>query len=405
MNVQIFMQSRWRKGGLIFGIWTLVVIVEAAQYYASQFVEHHTFPLGLAIRRAAEEWYPWAVLTLAVLWVARRCKLEREGVKRWIMVHGATSALVSLVYFTIYAWFLNGQKSVMDGTTFVFGNVFKKLLVYYFHVALVIYWAIVLAYESWRYYQRSRERELQSAALATELARTRLDVLRMQLNPHFLFNTLHTISALIHDSPDDADRIVARLSELLRVSLDQSDTHEVPLQQELAFLERYLEIEQTRFQDRLAVEMQVEPGLEKLLVPSLILQPLVENAIRHGIEPREDLGRVNICARRLDGMLELKVSDNGPGLTDTDAATRREGVGLSNTRSRLAHLYGAHHRFELTPAAGGGLEARLLIPCRTEARESKAAVMIGPPPEGNDGARNGSTRGRTNRGPATEDVS
>src|SRR6266700_2127385 len=194
MNIHVFMQSRWRKFGLIFVIWTLVVIVEAAQYYASQFVEHHTFTLGLAIRRACEEWYPWAFLTVGILW---------------------TSVLVSLVYFTVYAWLLSGQKSVMDGSTFEFGNVFKKLVIFYLHVVLVIYWAIVLSHQSWGYYQRSRERELQASALATELVRTRLEVLRMQLNPHFLFNTLHTISALIHENPNDADRIVARLSDLL----------------------------------------------------------------------------------------------------------------------------------------------------------------------------------------------
>jgi sensor histidine kinase YesM len=376
MNLNAFMQSRKRKYGLIFVVWTLVVIVEAAQYYASQFVEHHTFPLGLAIRRACEEWYPWAFLTVGILWMARRRNLEREGMKRWILGHFGTCVVVALIYFTVYAWFLSGQKSVMDGSTFVFGNVFKKLIIFYFHVTLVIYWAIVLAHLGWGYYQQSRERELQASALATELVRTRLEVLRMQLNPHFLFNTLHTISALIHENPDDADRIVARLSELLRVSLEQSDSQEVPLRQELDFLERYLQIEQTRFQDRLAVEMQVESGLDDILVPSLILQPLVENAIRHGIEPREDTGRVKIAARRLDGMLELKVSDNGPGLPESEVAPSREGVGLSNTRSRLSHLYGANHQFELTPASGGGLEARLLIPCRTEPGECKPKVLI-----------------------------
>ena len=378
MNIDAFMQSRWRKHGLIFGIWTLVVIVEAGQYYASQFVEHHPFPLGLAIRRACEEWYPWAFLTVGILWAARRRDLEREGLKRWILGHLATNVVVALVYFAVYAWLLSGQTSVLDGSTFEFGRVFRKLVVFYFHVTLVIYWAIVLARQSWCYYQRNRERERQASALATELVRTRLEVLRMQLNPHFLFNTLHTISALIHENPDDADRIVARLSELLRVSLEQSESQEVPLRQELAFLERYLEIEQTRFQERLAVEREIESGLDDVLVPSLILQPLVENAIRHGIEPREDRGRVRIAVRRLDGMLELKVSDNGPGLPETEATPRRDGVGLSNTRSRLAHLYGAKHQFDLTPASGGGLEARLLIPCRTEAVEAVEAVERAP---------------------------
>ena len=386
MNINHFLQSRWRKYGLIFVLWTLAVIVEAAQYYASQFVEHHPFTLGLALRRACEEWYPWAFLTVGILWMARRWNLEREGLKRWILGHLGACVVVGLVYFTVYAWLLSGKKSVMDGSTFLFGKVFKKLVIFYFHVTLVIYWAIVLAHLGWGYYQQSRERERQASALATELVRTRLEVLRMQLNPHFLFNTLHTISALIHENPEDADRIVARLSELLRVSLEQSDSQEVPLRQELSFLERYLQIEQTRFQDRLAVEMEIESGLDDALVPSLILQPLVENAIRHGIEPREDPGRVKIGVRRLDGMLELKVSDNGPGLPEAEVAPSREGVGLSNTRSRLSHLYGANHRFELTPATGGGLEARLLIPCRTEAGACQPKVLIVSPAEAQWGA-------------------
>src|SRR2546426_1582812 len=386
MNIHDFMRSPWRKSGLIFALWTLVAIIEAAQNYASQFVENHAFPWGLAFRRSFEEWLPWAFLTVGILWLSGRMTLERGSVQRWFLGHLGASAVVSLVYFTVYAWLLSGQKSVMDGSTFEFGNVFKKLVIYHFHVTLVIYWAIVLAHQSWGYYQRSRERELQASALATELVRPRLEVLRMQLNPHFLFNTLHTISALIHENPDGADRIVACLSELLRVSLEQSDSQEVPLWQELSFLERYLQIEQTRFQDRLAVEMEVESGLDNVLVPSLILQPLVENAIRHGIEPREDTGRVKIAARRLDGMLELKVSDNGPGLPEAEVAPSREGVGLSNTRSRLSHLYGANHQFELTPASGGGLEARLLIPCRTEAGECKPRVLIVSQPQAKWGA-------------------
>src|SRR2546423_12618031 len=166
----------------------------------------------------------------------------------------------------------------------------------------------------WLYYRRYRERELHTAELQRELVEARLEALRMQLNPHFLFNTLHAVSALIHENPEGADRVVARLSELLRLSLDQSKPQEVPLHEEMAFLDRYLEIEQTRFADRLKVERQVPPDVERALVPYLILQPLVENAIRHGIEPREDRGNIIIAARRSDGMLQLRITDNGAGL-------------------------------------------------------------------------------------------
>jgi LytS/YehU family sensor histidine kinase len=224
----------------------------------------------------------------------------------------------------------------------------------------------VLAHLGWTYYQGFREREKQTAALQRELVEARLEALRMQLNPHFLFNTLHAVSSLIHDDPEAADRVVARLSELLRLSLDHSKPQEVSLNEELAFLDRYLEIELTRFADRLKIERQIDPGVRNALVPYLILQPLVENAIRHGIEPREDSGHLAICARRNDGSLELRVTDDGAVLADPGAAHPREGIGLSNTRSRLRHLYGENFRFELVEARGGGLEARIEIPYHVE---------------------------------------
>jgi len=184
----------------------------------------------------------------------------------------------------------------------------------------------------------------------------------MQLNPHFLFNTLHAVSSLIHEDPEAADQMIARLSELLRMSLDRSKPQEVPLNEELAFLDRYLAIELTRFSDRLHVAKQIESGVLDALVPYLILQPLVENAIRHGIEPREDAGHLAISARRNDGKLEMRVTDDGAGLADVSAAQRKEGIGLSNTRSRLRHLYGENFRFELVEAPSGGLEAQIDIP-------------------------------------------
>jgi sensor histidine kinase YesM len=187
----------------------------------------------------------------------------------------------------------------------------------------------------------------------------------MQLNPHFLFNTLHTISALIHTDPGAADRMVAKLSELLRHVLDKTGAQEVPLRQELALVEKYVEIEKTRFQDRLRVDFDIETGVQDALVPCLVLQPLVENAIRHGAEQREDAGSVSIQARQNNGMLELSVSDNGPGLPEREVTPRREGIGLSNTRSRLSHLYGSNCRVDMENAPEGGLRVRLAIPWHT----------------------------------------
>jgi signal transduction histidine kinase len=357
------------------GFWIVFASVCAVQSYLSQIVWDKPISWSLAFRRSFEEWSPWALLTFGALWMVRRFHLARMNLRQWVTAHLAGSVGAALFHAAMFACLLHGQTSI-EGVVFKFPTMFKKLILYHLQIDMVIYWTIVLGHHGWHYYKSYLEREKQAAALATELVQARLDALRMQLNPHFLFNTLHAISALIQDNPRAADRMIARLSELLRHTLDQADAQEVPLRHELAFLEGYLEIERTRFQDRLSVQMAVEPEVEQVLVPPLILQPLVENAIRHGIEPREDPGRVEIRIQRRDGMLELKVTDNGPGLPENEAPASREGIGLSNTRSRLSHLYGANHRLELVSVPGGGLEVRLLIPCRTESSVCRPRVVI-----------------------------
>jgi LytS/YehU family sensor histidine kinase len=182
----------------------------------------------------------------------------------------------------------------------------------------------------------------------------------MQLNPHFLFNTLHAISALMRKDMEAAERMIAQLSELLRYALESTDAQVVPLEQELAFLRRYLEIEQTRFGSRLEVRFDIGPSSLPAELPNLILQPLVENAIRHGIEACAKPGVIELAAWKENDRLMVTVSDNGKGLPAN--GERREGVGLSNTRSRLQQLYGANHRFELTPSPGGGVKVTLSLP-------------------------------------------
>jgi len=212
------------------------------------------------------------------------------------------------------------------------------------------------------YYQKFRERELRSLELEKHLAEAKLEALQMQLNPHFLFNTLHGISALMHKDVETADRILSRLSDLLRRTLENTGTQEVPLKQELDFLERYLEIERTRFGDRLTVRMYIDPDTLEAQVPNLVLQPLVENAIRHGIEPHAKPGIIELRAQRKNGMLQLQVQDNGAGLPGGQPI--EEGIGLSNTRARLQQLYGSAHQFRLHNLTSGGLVVSITIPCR-----------------------------------------
>jgi LytS/YehU family sensor histidine kinase len=182
----------------------------------------------------------------------------------------------------------------------------------------------------------------------------------MQLHPHFLFNTLHSISALMRDDVEAADQMIARLGEFLRMTLRNSGEHETTLEQELKFLECYLEIEKLRFQDRLTIRIEAEPAALGALAPNLILQPIVENAIRHGVARQTNEGVVAITARRNNGRLRVEVRDNGPGLSLINDVA--DGVGLANTRSRLRRLYGDDHHFGMMNAAGGGLVVTLEIP-------------------------------------------
>ncbi|HEX8246736.1 MAG TPA: histidine kinase [Pyrinomonadaceae bacterium] len=241
---------------------------------------------------------------------------------------------------------------VGDSPYGVFGFLFTKKI----HLNLLTYAGIVGFSHAAFYYRRYHERSAQ-------LARARLQTLQMQLQPHFLFNTLNTISELVHRDAKAADRTIARLGDLLRLALETENLPEVTLRQELEFLEKYLEIEKTRFHDRLTVGFRVAPETLDACLPSMILQPLLENAIRHGIASRPGAGKIDISAERLDGMLELRVSDGG-GIANSETGDLPEGIGLSNTRARLRQLYGKRQALILHNSASGGLEVVLQIPFR-----------------------------------------
>jgi two-component sensor histidine kinase len=352
--------------GLLFGLCTLLAGLSIFQVYVCDVGLTQPPPFGALVRQELKEWYALGFISLGVVWFASRNVLQPGRIKRWSTIHFAASLVFGGFYALFTAWLVAGEPSVMHpGQILTFSYLIRMYWAHYLILYMIVYWLVVFAHLGWHYYQRFRERETQTAQLQHELVEARLDALRMQLNPHFLFNTLHAISSLIHDNPQAADRVVARLSELLRLTLDQTRPQEVPLTEEMAFLDRYLEIEQTRFAERLRVEKHISPETQRALVPYLILQPLVENAVRHGIEPREDLGVLKICAARKNGRLELLIQDNGQGLASKIDLNATNGIGLSNTKSRLRHLYGEDCKFELSSAEGGGLEARVEIPFHT----------------------------------------
>jgi LytS/YehU family sensor histidine kinase len=220
--------------------------------------------------------------------------------------------------------------------------------------------AVILAI--WFLYKRDRDRELQGSQLESKLAQAQVQILEMQLQPHFLFNTLNGIMVLIKQDPDMASRMIARLSEFLRLTLDSAGEQEVTLRRELEYLSRYIQIEQLRFGDRLTVEQSVNPDDLEALVPNLILQPIVENAIRHCVSRRRGPARISIEAIRENGSLTIHVRDNGTGLQGVMGAGIKEGIGISNTRTRLRYLYGTAQEFGLSDQEGGGVDVKLSIP-------------------------------------------
>ena len=342
-------------------LWTLIGLSFASQLYLSSLKTDRPMSWAAAIGWSLGDWYVWGLLSIPVLFLARRFHLEGPRWGSSLAIHLCGSVVAALVYIFVRA-FLGQWQSRSQGVPVAFVEAFSQLLVKAFFFNVLIYWGIVCAGHALDYYRQFRERELRAVELEKSLAEARLKSLQMQLNPHFLFNTLHAISALMHKDVDAADRMVAQLSDLLRRALDSGDEQEVSMRREIDFLQRYIAIEKTRFGDRLSVEMKIAPDTQAALVPNLLLQPLVENAIRHGIEKQARPGKIGITSNREGGELILEVVDNGAGLP----AQWNENIGLSNTRSRLSQLYGTNHRFDLRNGASGGVSIRIAIPFRTE---------------------------------------
>jgi sensor histidine kinase YesM len=234
-----------------------------------------------------------------------------------------------------------------------------------FSFDILCYGTIVAVESSLRSYRRFEKGKIRAAKLSSQLGRARLQALKMQLHPHFLFNALNSLSELMQEDPEAAQQMIKNLEKFLQLTMKSNHVLEVPFEEELEFLKCYLAIEYVRFQNRLNIKMDIEPQILKVAVPNLVLQPLVENAIRHGIAPRKSAGQIEIKASRKNGMLMVSIQDNGPGLSRTQRKILPGGLGISNTRERLRQLYGNHHRFEMINAPEGGLIVTLEIPVAT----------------------------------------
>lgn len=377
-------RARWLTWTLILGGVLLLVVFLSGQLYLGFVIWKWGISWDEAALWAAPDVYIWLLLIPLIVWAARRLPLERDVWLRNLPIHLVAAVLVSLLALQLRFWFeyavtgLTGEPWSLAAPKFL--NQWFFRLGISVPSGILIYWTILGVTHALRYYGKFRENQLKAARLEVQLARAELEALEMQLHPHFLFNTLNSIAVLMRRDVDAAGRMLNRLSDLLRLTLERAGEQLVPLKDELEVLQGYLQIQETRFEDRLTVSFEIEPAALHLRVPNLILQPLVENSIRHAIAPRATAGVIEVEARRGDGMLLLRVRDDGPGIR-SDARAVQEGIGLSNTRERLHVLYGTEHRFELRNLEGGGLEVTLGIPLDDARTENDAPTGSGNGPD------------------------
>ena len=312
----------------------------------------------------AAYWYVPALLTPTIFRLAHWLRSGTMSRPMVVATHTLLALCFSLthcagmiaVHYGIYLTSFEGKAPAMWWVSFA-----QRVFLQNLDWSLMVYTTVVGLSYALTYYREAQTRAIKEAQLETRLVEARLRTLEAELHPHFLFNTLHAISSLVHTNPDAADRMISRLSDLLRITFDRSGSPGISLQEELEFLQKYLEIEQTRFHDRLTVRFDIDPDTLDAEVPRLILQPLVENAIKHGVSPKPGDGLVQIQSRRHGDKLWVEVSDNGVGLSAGARARLRSGVGLSNTRDRLDVMYGPAHSIEFSDGSKG-LAVRLEIP-------------------------------------------
>ena len=359
----------WRRAALLFGGWTLVSVIFAAVSYAAAIGENNKeFGFVSALRLNLVQFYLWAILSPLLFKFSRRFPIEFRPLNlRNLLLYFPAVISFAGIHQTVHLAILWSITPRWRQQFPAFIDCYRAYFAFGFYIDLIIASLIVVAVHALLYYQNFRASELAQSSLKTQLAQSQLRALKMQLHPHFLFNTLHSISSLVLEDPPKANSMIARLGDFLRLTLENSDQQLVTLKEETEFLRCYLDIEQVRFGDRLTVALELEPQTLSAQVPHLILQPVVENTIQHAIAPHATRGHINIEARRLNGLLRLEVRDNGPGITSNSDWLGMKGVGLSNVRARLDQIYGCDFRFELINVRDGGLAVVMEIPFQREA--------------------------------------
>jgi two-component sensor histidine kinase len=353
------MKQHLRQFAIAFGIWTIVGALDGFYVYGSLKTRGEIAPTYGIFKDAFGFHWIWAIATLPVFWFTKRFPIQKQNLFRILLAHLGFFLIISL--FNAASAELLGLWVVKPITSFHGPRILYRLINDGF-AYLWVYAVLVVCWHLGDFYQKYKDREMRATKLQAELATAQLEILKAQIHPHFLFNTLNSISALMQEDLQAADDMLADLSFMLRASLEASANQEIDLESEIDLLATYLRIQKRRFEDRLNVEVNVEPETLEAKVPCLVLQPFVENSIRHGIAPKARTGKVEVSAARKESWLILQVSDDGVGLP----SSFKEGIGVSNTRARLKHLYGENQSVELVNRKGGGAVVTVMLPYRTE---------------------------------------
>jgi two-component system, LytTR family, sensor kinase len=357
---------RLRTAGVFAGASLLLGLLETVQVYVRNAIDAHPIPASEALLMTLPRWLLLGALAPAVAAIAARVPLGLGRWRRAVAVHvpaAVAFAVLHLVACVIVYGFL------LEGMPNRFPSRLSRLLTVYFAGDLLVYGALVGTVTAIRYGREARMRAIASSQLEARFAEARLEALRAQLNPHFLFNALNATSVMaMKGERDSVVRMLGAIADLLRMALDRKLPHEVPLSAEMAMVDGYVAIQTARFPDRLTVRKEIESEALDGLVPSMFLQPLVENAVEHGVAARPGSGLVSIHARREGTKLLIEVRDTGPGFGSRTGRGRQapeDGIGLGNTRARLAHLYGSSHHLETGNIDSGGAFVLVTIPWHT----------------------------------------
>ncbi len=357
------MHNPWVRYAVVVAGWAFLGFVLSLELYFNNRAGMHSGTVDfveVAIPQFGRA-LMWALLAPLILRMREKMPLSRGRWLGGVSFHLAMSFVVMATYYLgrMFSYSLFWEKLSGAFWETAFTSFYGRNI-----IDMAYYWVVLGVGYSLEIYHRYKNEELKTVQLEARLVETELKALREQLQPHFLFNTLNTIAVLVREGQNDAAvRLIAQLSSLLRMSLDPARVHEVTLRQEMDFLERYIEIQKARFSDRLNVGIAIDADAMDARIPNLLLQPLVENAIVHGIAAKSGPGHVNVSGRVEGGKLHLEVRDDGPGLGD-GAHRAKEGIGVSNTRERIAKIYGGHGQLSLRSEPGRGVSVQIVIPCR-----------------------------------------